>query len=220
MTAAVLPSAPRVGRLGRVSHPVATAILFGVAAPVIAPLASLVLIASIGDAELWPHLARYVLPNAALNTLTLLAGVAVIAAMAGVGTAWIVTAYEFPGRSMFVWLLPLPLAFPTYIVAYVYVDILDGFGPVQTTATRIVWIQVGSGLLVSEHSLAARRDRDHGLRALSLRLSRNAGDVSDPEREPDRDGSFARCKPLAAGARHYIAAGASRDRRRPRARAP
>ena len=55
-----------------------------------------------------------------------------IASVAGVGTAWIVTAYEFPGRNVLVWLLPLPLAFPTYIVAYVYVDLLDGIGPVQT----------------------------------------------------------------------------------------
>ncbi len=64
-----------------------------------------------------------------------------IAAVAGVGTAWIVTAYEFPGRSVFVWLLPLPLAFPTYIVAYVYVDILDGFGPVQTALRALFGFQ-------------------------------------------------------------------------------
>ena len=51
--------------------------------------------------------------------------------VAGVGTAWIVTAYEFPGRGVLVWLLPLPLAFPTYIVAYVYADLLGSFGPVQ-----------------------------------------------------------------------------------------
>ena len=141
MTAAALPSAPRGGRLRRVSHPVAIAILFGVAALVVAPLVSLLLIALIGDTELWPHLARYVLPNAAFNTLALLGGVASIAAVAGVGTAWIVTAYEFPGRSVFVWLLPLPLAFPTYIVAYVYVDILDGFGPVQTALRALFGFQ-------------------------------------------------------------------------------
>jgi iron(III) transport system permease protein len=141
MTVAALPSAPHGGRLRRISHPVATAILFGGAALVIAPLVSLLLIASIGDAELWPHLMRHVLPNAVFNTLALLAGVAVIAAVAGVGTAWIVTAYEFPGRSVFVWLLPLPLAFPTYIVAYVYVDILDGFGPVQTAVRALFGFQ-------------------------------------------------------------------------------
>jgi iron(III) transport system permease protein len=140
MTAAALPVSPR-GRLRRASHPVATVILLGVAGLVLAPLVSLLLIALIGDAELWPHLARHVLPHAAFNTLALLAGVAVIAAVAGVGTAWIVTAYEFPGRSVFVWLLPLPLAFPTYIVAYVYVDILDGFGPVQTTLRTLFGFQ-------------------------------------------------------------------------------
>ncbi len=51
--------------------------------------------------------------------------------IAGVGTAWMVTAFDFPGRDALVWLLPLPLAIPTYIVAYVYVDLLDALGPVQ-----------------------------------------------------------------------------------------
>ena len=30
-----------------------------------------------------------------------------------------------------VWMLPLPLAIPIYIAAYVYVDILDASGPLQ-----------------------------------------------------------------------------------------
>jgi iron(III) transport system permease protein len=138
MTAAELGDAPRstprlaLMRRPRIAHPIATAVVLGVAAMVVAPVISLLLIALIGDAELWPHLVAHVLPDAIANTVVLLAGVAVIAAVTGVGTAWIVTAYEFPGRNAFVWLLPLPLAFPTYIVAYVYVDILDGFGPVQT----------------------------------------------------------------------------------------
>jgi iron(III) transport system permease protein len=138
MTTAELRNAPPSTRRltpmrrPRMAHPVATAVVLGVAAMVVAPIISLLLIALTGDAELWPHLVAHVLPDAMVNTAVLLAGVAVVAAVTGVGTAWIVTAYEFPGRSAFVWLLPLPLAFPTYIVAYVYVDILDGFGPVQT----------------------------------------------------------------------------------------
>ncbi len=141
MTAHALHHAPRSGgspaALRGVSHPIATAILLGVAGLVIAPIVSLVLIALLGDADLWPHLVAYVLPIAALNTFALLAGVAVIAAVTGVGTAWIVTAYEFPGRNVFVWLLPLPLAFPTYIVAYVYADMLGGLGPVQTALRAV-----------------------------------------------------------------------------------
>ncbi len=129
----------RMRALGRPlqRHPIATLFLAAVAALVLAPLASLIRIAMRGDPDIWPHLAAYVLPDATLNTLMLLAGVAAICAVVGVGTAWTVTAYQFPGRSAFVWLLPLPLAFPTYIVAYVYVDILDGFGPVQTAVRAI-----------------------------------------------------------------------------------
>src|SRR5262249_28308409 len=62
----------------------------------------------------------------------LLAGVAAVTIAVGAGTAWAVTSFAFPRRDALTWLLPLPLAIPTYIVAYVYVDILDALGPVQT----------------------------------------------------------------------------------------
>ncbi len=121
-----------VGRRVYVRHPLATLLVLAVAALAAAPLVSLAVLALGGDSELWPHLATYVLPVATRNTVLLLAGVAVVSVVAGVGTAWIVTACEFPGRSVMIWLLPLPLAFPTYIVAYVYVDLLDAIGPVQS----------------------------------------------------------------------------------------
>jgi iron(III) transport system permease protein len=116
----------------RLPHPVATVLLVAVAALVVAPLVSLVQIALQGDEDIWPHLAAYVLPQALTDTVLLLAGVAAITAITGVGTAWIVTAYRFPARDALIWLLPLPLAIPTYIVAYVYVDIFDALGPVQS----------------------------------------------------------------------------------------
>jgi iron(III) transport system permease protein len=122
--------APRI-RLRR-SHVFALPFLILLAAIVVAPLASLAVIAIRGDAEIWRHLWAYVVPNAALDTAGLLAGVAALTALAGIGAAWLVTAHDFPGRHHLVWLLPLPLAFPTYIVAYVYVDIFDAAGPVQT----------------------------------------------------------------------------------------
>ena len=89
------------------------------------PLLSLARFAWTGDAALWPHLAAYVLPHAATQTALLLAGVAGVTAVAGVATAWLVTTFQFPGRGMMLWLLPLPLAIPTYIAAYVYVDVFD-----------------------------------------------------------------------------------------------
>ena len=114
-----------------------------VAALVAFPLASLARFALAGDAELWPHLAAYVLPVAAIQTALLLLGVAAITAIAGAGTAWLVTTFQFPGRDNMLWLLPLPLAMPTYIAAYVYVDLLDAAGPLQTALRSLFGWRVG-----------------------------------------------------------------------------
>lgn len=99
----------------------------------LAPAAGLVGLALRGSGDLWPHLAAHVLPRALLDTLLLLAGVGAVVSAVGVGTAWIVTAYRFPGRRLFDWALLLPLAMPTYIAAYAYLDLLHPIGPVQTT---------------------------------------------------------------------------------------
>jgi iron(III) transport system permease protein len=138
MTATAVSGTYRAPRtLRRPSHGVATIFVVLLATGVLAPLVSLAIIALRGDAEIWPHLAAYVLPNAFLETALLLAGVAALTAVIGIGTAWIVTTYQFPGRDALCWLLPLPLAFPTYIVAYVYVDIFDAIGPVQSAFRAI-----------------------------------------------------------------------------------
>lgn len=79
----------------------------------------------------WGHLLQYVLPNAFKNTVWLLSGVGVLVAAIGVGAAWFVTAYQFPTRSILSWALLLPLAVPTYIVAFAYLDVLHPLGPVQ-----------------------------------------------------------------------------------------
>jgi iron(III) transport system permease protein len=107
-------------------------IAFVAALLAVAPLVSLVVIALGDSGDIWLHLVRYVVPAALTQTALLLAGVAAVTMVVGVGTAWVVTSFEFPGRATLAWLLPLPLAIPTYIVAYVYVDILDALGPVQS----------------------------------------------------------------------------------------
>ena len=98
---------------------------------VLLPLASLIRIAAEGDAEIWPHLIANVLPTSLVDTLALLIGVGLAAGSMGIVTAWLVTAHRFPGRNILVWLLPLPLAVPTYITAYIYVEIFDSAGLVQ-----------------------------------------------------------------------------------------
>ena len=116
--------------------PLAALFVLALAALVLAPLLSLAVYALQGDAEIWSHLAAYVLPNALRETALLLIGVAAVTTATGLSTAWLVTAYRFPGRDTLAWLLPLPLAMPTYIVAYVYVDLFDALGPVQSLLGR------------------------------------------------------------------------------------
>jgi iron(III) transport system permease protein len=106
-------------------------VLAGTALMIAAPLLSLLVTALGGDPGLWSRLAADVLPVALLETALLLAGVAILCGAIGVGTAWLVTAHRFAGRDWLVWLLPLPLAVPTYITAYVYVEVFDAAGPVQ-----------------------------------------------------------------------------------------
>jgi iron(III) transport system permease protein len=123
------------------------------AALVAMPLLSLLRIALDGDPELWPHLAAYVLPVALRDTAVLLCGVAVLTAVIGVGTAWVVTTFDFPGRGMLLWLLPLPLAIPTYIAAYIYSDLLDAAGPVQSLLRMPFGWPANHPALPSVHSL-------------------------------------------------------------------
>lgn len=103
------------------------------AAIVVSPIVALIAIASEGSGDLWPQLAAYVLPSAAANTAILLLGVGVMTGIIGVGTAWLVATANFPGRKFFDWALLLPLAIPTYILAYAYLDIVHPLGPIQSS---------------------------------------------------------------------------------------
>ena len=103
-----------------------------VAAAVALPLGALAWTAAQGSAGLWSHLAEHVLPQASWNTLLLLAGVAAVAIPIGTLCAWLVSAYDFPGRRLFGWALLLPLAVPTYIVAFAYLDLSHPLGPLQS----------------------------------------------------------------------------------------
>jgi len=102
--------------------------------PLLLPLASLFTLWTSTDLELWRHMARYVLPYAVRDTVILTVGVAVSVGLIGTALAALTAFCEFPGRRIFQWAAVLPLAFPTYLSAYIYVEILDASGPLQTWA--------------------------------------------------------------------------------------
>jgi len=82
--------------------------------------------------QIWDHLAATVLPRYLVNSLWLMLGVGMGVLGIGVGTAWLVTLCQFPGRRLFEWALLLPLAAPAYVLAYTYTGFLDFAGPVQS----------------------------------------------------------------------------------------
>jgi len=103
-----------------------------VALTICLPLVSVIWLAIFPQENIWPHLLATVLADYVLYTLALMVGVAIGTLFIGVGTAWIVTQYEFTGRFFLVWALLLPFAVPAYVIAYVYTDLLEFSGPLQT----------------------------------------------------------------------------------------
>ena len=85
----------------------------------------------IGDSTLL-HLWNYVLTDYVVTTLLLGLGVGIGVFILGVGNAWLVANYQFPGKKLFEWGLILPLAVPAYVMAYLFVDFLQFSGPLQT----------------------------------------------------------------------------------------
>ena len=98
---------------------------------IIAPVLAIFYSALLGDTSLWPHLFSTVLPRYTINTFILMIGVGLLSSFFGISSAWIVTRYNFPLKSILEWALLLPAAIPAYIIAYTYTDVFEYAGPVQ-----------------------------------------------------------------------------------------
>ncbi|MCE4068192.1 MULTISPECIES: ABC transporter permease [Pseudomonas] len=119
-----------------------TPITFAVAALVLLPISVLLLSWAEIDREIWSHLWETQMTRLLGNTLVLVAGVGVGVTVLGVSLAWLTSLCEFPGRRWLDWALMLPFAVPAYVLAFVFVGLLDFSGPVQTLLRE--WF--GSGL--------------------------------------------------------------------------
>ena len=75
------------------------------------------------------------------NSLTLLIGVMFLTFILGVGSAYIVSFYEFPGSNFFKWALILSFAVPPYIYAYSLFAFFENYG----TAFTILKFLFGDG---------------------------------------------------------------------------
>lgn len=98
---------------------------------VLVPLAVILASWASVDAETWSHLGSTILPMLLRNTAFLIVGVAVGTLLLGVPLAWLTAMCEFPGRRLLDWALMLPFALPAYVLAFVFVGVMDFGGPVQ-----------------------------------------------------------------------------------------
>lgn len=78
------------------------------------------------------HLAQTRLSGFLTNSLIIAVVASIGAALSGISTAWLVARTQFPGRGIFQWALALPLAVPTYVAAYAWLDISQGAGPLKS----------------------------------------------------------------------------------------
>ncbi len=84
------------------------------------------------EPEPWAHLRAHVLGPVILNSLWLVIGVGLFAAVVGTAMAWLTAMCEFPGRAVFTWALILPLAMPAYVTGFAVIGLLEYAGPVQS----------------------------------------------------------------------------------------
>ncbi len=108
-----------------------------VAALVAIPVVAVVALAFSPDDGIWAHLSSTVLPLYIRETFLLMVGVGVGTFVIGTGTAWLVTMCRFPGSRVFEWAMLLPLAVPTYVLAFVVTDQLEYAGTLQAWLREI-----------------------------------------------------------------------------------
>ena len=85
-----------------------------------------------GTGATWAHLGATVLPGYLVNTLLLVLVVSLGTSIGGTASGWLIARRRFPGSSFLEWALLLPLAMPSYVMAYAYTDFLQYAGPLQS----------------------------------------------------------------------------------------
>ena len=98
---------------------------------ILLPLAYVTMLALSADPAVWARLWATRIPELFWNTFSLAGLVAILTLFLGVSTAWFVVRFDIPGRRIWEIALVLPLAMPTYVLAYVYNYLLGFGGPVE-----------------------------------------------------------------------------------------
>ena len=101
------------------------------------PIASLIYSTIGTDLDNLSYLWDYLLVDYSLNTIKLVLMTVFCSSIFGVLPAWFVSTTDFKFKKVYDLLLYLPLAIPTYIMAFTYSDIVSFTGPLQTFFQKI-----------------------------------------------------------------------------------
>ena len=104
---------------------------FGISGLIALPLLYVGYSAASTDLAIWQRLWTTRIPELFFNTVSLALGVGMMTLIMGVSLAWFITRYDFWGRGFWEWAFVLPLAIPSYVLAYVYTFLLDTGGPLE-----------------------------------------------------------------------------------------
>jgi iron(III) transport system permease protein len=101
-------------------------------------LVGMALIGLVNGSDNLQHLWTTILPDLLFQTALVCAGVIVLTSTMGVLPAWWVSSHEFFGRKWLEWLLLLPMAMPSYVIAYAYTDALQYSGWIASLTRSVM----------------------------------------------------------------------------------
>jgi len=105
---------------------------------IVVPLFALFLSVFKVDLDNFYYLWDNLLIDYSLNTIYLVLLTSFFSLIFGIFPAWFISTSRFKGRKLYDILLYLPLAIPTYIMAFTYSDLLSYTGPIQSFTRKYV----------------------------------------------------------------------------------
>ena len=108
------------------------------------PVLSLIYESFAPTGDIFQHLWDTVLTTYVINTTLLITGVGLLGLVFALPAAWVMACCDIPAKKSLQWLLVLPLAMPSYVIAYVYTDLLEYAGPVQRALRSVTGWQTAA----------------------------------------------------------------------------
>lgn len=119
---------------------VVNALFIGAGLMTLMPIVALLIYAqNTFSSDIWQHIKEYLLLEVLQNTAYLMLGVGVTTLIIGISLAYCIANFDFLGRRYWNWALLLPVAFPGFVLGFVYIGLLDYSGPVQSFARNQGW---------------------------------------------------------------------------------